>query len=115
MNWVGWVNWVNWVLAPRVHRTGLGHCVVQDELENPNRCVVRDANVGHQLAGGSSSWCPELQSRTTPRMRVSASPILASRLVSSTKKVRNEVPGPNNAPPMFDANVCADGVSPRID
>ena len=28
-------------------------------------CVVRDANMGHQLAGGSSSWCPELESRTT--------------------------------------------------
>ena len=29
-------------------------------------CVVRDANMGHQLAGGNSSWCPELESRTTP-------------------------------------------------
>ena len=28
-------------------------------------CVVRDANMGHQLAGGNSSWCPELESRTT--------------------------------------------------
>ena len=23
--------------------------------------LVRDANVGHQLAGGNSSWCPELE------------------------------------------------------
>ena len=30
-------------------------------------CVVRDANMGHQLAGGSSSWCPELESRATHR------------------------------------------------
>ena len=30
-------------------------------------CVVRDANMGHQLAGGNSSWCPELESRTTHR------------------------------------------------
>ena len=28
-------------------------------------CVVRDANMGHQLAGGNSSWCPELESGTT--------------------------------------------------
>ena len=28
-------------------------------------CVVRDAIGGHQLAGGHSSWCPELESRTT--------------------------------------------------
>ena len=28
-------------------------------------CVVPDANMGHQLAGGNSSWCPELESRTT--------------------------------------------------
>ena len=28
-------------------------------------CVVRDANMGHQLAGGNSIWCPELKSRTT--------------------------------------------------
>ena len=26
-------------------------------------CVVRDANMGHQLAGGNSSWCPELEWR----------------------------------------------------
>ena len=31
-----------------------------------NACVVRDANVGHQLAGGNSSWCPELESRDAP-------------------------------------------------
>ena len=31
----------------------------------PAACVVRDANMGHQLAGGNSSWCPELESRTT--------------------------------------------------
>ena len=30
-------------------------------------CAVRDANMGHQLAGGNSSWCPELESRTTHR------------------------------------------------
>ena len=29
------------------------------------RCVVRDANMGHQLAGGNSSWCPELEVWTT--------------------------------------------------
>ena len=29
--------------------------------------VVRDANVGHQLAGGNSSWCIELESWTTHR------------------------------------------------
>ena len=27
--------------------------------------VVRDANMGHQLAGGNRSWCPELESWTT--------------------------------------------------
>ena len=31
--------------------------------------MVRDANVGHQLAGGNSSWCPELKSRTTHTVR----------------------------------------------
>ena len=25
-------------------------------------CVVRGANMGHQLAGGNSSWCPKLES-----------------------------------------------------
>ena len=29
--------------------------------------MVRDANTGQQLAGGSSSWCPELESRTAHR------------------------------------------------
>ena len=29
-------------------------------------CVVRDANMGHRLAGGNSSECPELEYRTTP-------------------------------------------------
>ena len=28
-------------------------------------CVVRDANMGHQLAGGNSSWRPELKSWIT--------------------------------------------------
>ena len=31
-------------------------------------CVVRDANMGHQLAGGNSSWCPELEVWTTHRL-----------------------------------------------
>ena len=31
-------------------------------------CVVRDANMGHQFAGGNSSWCPDLESRTTHRV-----------------------------------------------
>ena len=30
-------------------------------------CVARDANMGHQLAGDNSSWCPKLESRTTHR------------------------------------------------
>ena len=30
-------------------------------------CVARDANIGRQLVGGNSSWCPELESRTTHR------------------------------------------------
>ena len=30
-------------------------------------CEVRDANMGHQLAGGNRGWCPELESRTAPR------------------------------------------------
>ena len=28
-------------------------------------CVARDANTGHQLAGGHSSWCPGLEGWTT--------------------------------------------------
>ena len=28
-------------------------------------CVVLTANMGHRLAGGNSSWCPELESGTT--------------------------------------------------
>ena len=39
----------------------------------PTPCVVRDANMGHQLAGGKISWCPELESRATHRR--SARPI----------------------------------------
>ena len=31
-------------------------------------CVVRDANIGHQLAGDNSIWCPKLESRTTHRL-----------------------------------------------
>ena len=30
-------------------------------------CAVRNANMGHQLAVGNSSWCPELESQTTHR------------------------------------------------
>ena len=30
-------------------------------------CVVRDANMGHQLARANSSCCPKLESRTTHR------------------------------------------------
>ena len=33
--------------------------------QHPILCVVRDVNMGHQSAGGNSSWCPELESRTT--------------------------------------------------
>ena len=29
--------------------------------------VLQTANIGRQLAGGNSSWCPELESRTTPQ------------------------------------------------
>ena len=29
--------------------------------------MVRDANMGHQLVGGNSSWCLESESRTTHR------------------------------------------------
>ena len=36
-------------------------------LEQEETCVVQDANKGHQLTGGHSSWCPELESRTTHR------------------------------------------------
>ena len=28
-------------------------------------CEVQDANAGHQLAGGRSGWCPELDFRAT--------------------------------------------------
>ena len=35
-------------------------------------CVVQDANTGHDLAGGNSSWCPELEiwtnEGTTPKL-----------------------------------------------
>ena len=34
-------------------------------------CVVRDANMGHQLADGNRSWCPELESRTTHHLAFS--------------------------------------------
>ena len=33
-------------------------------------CVVRDANMGHQIEGGHSSWCPELESRTAHRQHL---------------------------------------------
>ena len=33
------------------------------------RSLVRDADMGQQLAGGRSSWCPELESRATHRPR----------------------------------------------
>ena len=44
-------------------------------------CVVPDANMGHQLAGGNSSWCPELESRTTHQSSLHEEP--ASSLSSS--------------------------------
>ena len=28
--------------------------------------MVRDADTGQRSAGGNGSWCPELESRTTP-------------------------------------------------
>ena len=33
-------------------------------------CAVRDTNMGHHYAGGYSSWCPGLKSRTTHRRAV---------------------------------------------
>ena len=37
-----------------------------DLIQDEDRCVIRDANMGHHLDGGNSSWCPELESRTIP-------------------------------------------------
>ena len=37
-------------------------------VRGPRACVVRDANMGHRLANGHCSWCPELESRTTHRL-----------------------------------------------
>ena len=31
-------------------------------------CMVQPAKMGHQLADGNGSWCPELVSRTTHRL-----------------------------------------------
>ena len=31
--------------------------------------MVREESTGHQLAGGHSSWCPELESQTAHRRR----------------------------------------------
>ena len=36
--------------------------------------VARDANVGHRLAGGNSSWCPESESRTDCQRSLSPQP-----------------------------------------
>ena len=36
-----------------------------DVLRIAHACVVQTANMGHHLAGGNHSWCPELESRTT--------------------------------------------------
>ena len=46
---------------PLQHEPGVG----ADLDRGP--CVVQDANMGHQLAGGNSSWCPDLKCRTTHR------------------------------------------------
>ena len=44
----------------RPRRSGSSRCV-----RSARPYVVQGANMGHQLAGGHSSWCPELESWTT--------------------------------------------------
>ena len=34
----------------------------REEPADRHPCVVHNADTGQQLAGGSSSWCPELES-----------------------------------------------------
>ena len=40
--------------------------------DHPSVVKMNPACVGHQLACGDSSWCPELESRTTHRHRLTA-------------------------------------------
>ena len=51
-----------------------GEAVIVDDGGQPVGCVVQDANMGHHLAGGNSSWCPELEYRTTHRWSGRCSP-----------------------------------------
>ena len=58
------------LLAPKQCLSSPVHQQLAEELqpgvrERRQACVARDANMGHRLAGGHSSWCPELESRTT--------------------------------------------------
>ena len=50
------------------HRWARGGAAFSSPPQPQPPCVVRDANMGHQLAGGRSSWYPELESRTTHRI-----------------------------------------------
>ena len=62
-------------------------------------CVVRDANMGHQLAGENSSWCPELESRTTHVDAKAVTLKLSHRTLSWTLiKATNAEPRAQHAP-----------------
>ena len=54
----------------------LDHQRLSVRLVLNHACVVRDANMGQQLAGGNSSWCPELESRTAHP----AAPVSSARM-----------------------------------
>ena len=47
-------------------------------------CVVQNANMGHRLAGGDSSWCPELEAWTTPVGRPSPGPQIFAILLPAS-------------------------------
>ena len=66
------------VLAALHEIEGLA-CGAHAGVEEHELCVVRDANMGHQLAGGTSSWCPELESRATPAPQCPTGPQPSSR------------------------------------
>ena len=91
----------------------------------PDRCVVRDANVGHQLAGGNSNWCPELESWTTPvswtgkietsRGAFSSTRSFFRRQTTAAARSRRMMSTCKSSHPERRIRFCGRGVSQRVE
>ena len=62
--------------------------------------MVQTANMGHHLAGGNSSWCPELESRATHRP------------LTRSKRVRALLTSDPGYGQLISPSICEKGTKP---